>query len=125
MVSSGNYIFPIQEDSLAAYSANERCDLAYVKNAIATKSAHFIFRRNSELLEPFNKAIRSNLGFVRRTFEKYFRLGFKTTKKKKECPNGKKTQKNNENPLSNLFLTKKVNFLILQWRLFASFENNI
>jgi hypothetical protein len=103
LVSTGNYIFPIQEDSLAAYSAKERCDLTYVSNAITMKSAHFVFRQNSTFIEPFNKAIRSNLGFVRRTFEKYFKNNFKTTKKRKKCPSsGKKTLTNNQKALSKL-----------------------
>lgn len=76
-VSTGNYIFPIQEDSIANLYAKEICGLSSVVS-IAERSSHFVFRQNFELLEPFNGAIADNLDFVRRTFDKYFKLNFKT-----------------------------------------------
>ncbi|KAI6189603.1 PBPb domain-containing protein [Aphelenchoides bicaudatus] len=102
-VATGRFIFPIQEDSLAAFYAAERCDLAHVPNKFSEKSSHFVFRQNSELLDPFNKAITNNLDFVRRTFDKYFRHNFKISKRTVDCSTNKAKEQNTSLGIISLF----------------------
>ncbi|KAI6236715.1 PBPb domain-containing protein [Aphelenchoides besseyi] len=96
-VEKGNYIFPIQQDGIAALYAHDRCNLEAVPNEVTEKSSHLMFRKNSELLGLFNHAIVMNLDFVRRTFLKYFELKFKISRKTRHCADVKGD--NNRKPL--------------------------
>ncbi|KAL7078307.1 hypothetical protein ACQ4LE_002698 [Meloidogyne hapla] len=81
-VLKGGYIYPIQEDSIGMQMAKERCGdgLVFVSEGMPEVSSHFIFRRNSQFVKQFERAIIMNLDFVRRTFKKYFNSNFKLNK---------------------------------------------
>ncbi|KAK6747829.1 hypothetical protein RB195_000801 [Necator americanus] len=85
LVEKGNYIFPIQEDSLAMQMSRERCNLVYVNRGQPQRSAHLIFANNSQFLKKFNTEIIMQSRFVQRTFRKYFTEGFKLANIPK-CP---------------------------------------
>ncbi|CAD5224480.1 unnamed protein product [Bursaphelenchus okinawaensis] len=72
LVSTGRYIYPIQEDALEAIIAKDRCDLAYINEGMTERTAHFVFAKDSKVQEEFDRAILQNLDFIRRTHEKYF-----------------------------------------------------
>ncbi|VDM65810.1 unnamed protein product [Strongylus vulgaris] len=77
LVEKGNYIYPIQEDSLAMQRSKERCDFVYVNKGLPQRSAHLVFANNSIFLKKFNTAIIMQSQFIQRTFSKYFLEGFK------------------------------------------------
>ncbi|CAJ0604077.1 unnamed protein product [Cylicocyclus nassatus] len=77
LVEKGNYIYPIQEDSLAMQRSKERCNFVYVSKGLPQRSAHLVFPNNSMFLEKFNNAIITQSQFIQRTFSKYFLQGFK------------------------------------------------
>lgn len=49
------------------------------------KTCHMLFARNSTFVRPFNHAISMQRGFIRRTYEKYFKSGFSTLRKIPRC----------------------------------------
>ncbi|EYB85501.1 hypothetical protein Y032_0297g1740 [Ancylostoma ceylanicum] len=85
MVDKGNYIFPIQQDSLAMQMSKERCNFVYVNKGLPQRSAHLIFANNSLFLNAFNTGIIMQASFIQRTFHKYFLAGSKIGKIPK-CP---------------------------------------
>ncbi|KAH7724992.1 Protein W02A2.5 [Aphelenchoides avenae] len=84
-VEKGGYIFPSQEDSLAVALSRERCDIKYSLDEQVQKPSFFLFPKNHPLVPEWNQAIQDNESFIRRTFEKYFLLGYATGRIKK-CP---------------------------------------
>lgn len=84
-VENGHYVFPIQQDSVGTWIANQRCNLAYVSDGLPEVTSHMVFSSKSPFLDPFNDAIIANLDFIRRTFNKYFEEGFKVDMSSKVC----------------------------------------
>uniref|UniRef100_A0A915DRN0 Ionotropic glutamate receptor C-terminal domain-containing protein n=1 Tax=Ditylenchus dipsaci TaxID=166011 RepID=A0A915DRN0_9BILA len=84
-VEKGGYIFPTKQDSLALQLAKERCDLFYFEDDHMQEPEFFIFSKDNPLLKEWNEAIKNNQPFIRRTFQKYFFLGYRTGRIPK-CP---------------------------------------
>uniref|UniRef100_A0AC34FJ46 Solute-binding protein family 3/N-terminal domain-containing protein n=1 Tax=Panagrolaimus sp. ES5 TaxID=591445 RepID=A0AC34FJ46_9BILA len=71
-VELGGYIFPIQEDSLAMQMSKQRCGLVYVSNGLPEKAAYFVFQKNSTLSKIWNPAIKMQIDYVIKIYNKYF-----------------------------------------------------
>ncbi|KAH7726530.1 Protein W02A2.5 [Aphelenchoides avenae] len=84
-IEEGGYIFATQEDSVAMQLSKERCNIFYFTDEESQRPAFFLFPHDNPLANEWNRAIRENDAFIRRTYMKYFQLGYKTGRLPK-CP---------------------------------------
>ena len=103
LVEKGNYIYPVQEDSIAMQMSKLRCNLVYVSQGyfliitdisslgLPQKGAYLVFNNNSRFLPAINRQIIMQQTFVQRTYNKYFKLGYKLGPLPK-CDDIKKTK---------------------------------
>lgn len=70
LVQSENFIYPTQQDSLAALMAKQRCNLIFVSKNLPEISTHLIFKNHSTFVPKVNNAIAMSSDFIRRTFKK-------------------------------------------------------
>lgn len=76
-VELGGYIFPIQEDSLAMQMSKERCGLVYVSEGLPEKEAYFVFQKNSTLPKIWNNAVKMQIDYVIKIYNKYYTENYK------------------------------------------------
>ncbi|KAI1701695.1 hypothetical protein DdX_15949 [Ditylenchus destructor] len=113
-VERGGYIFPTKQDSLALQLAKERCDLFYFEDEHMQEPEFFIFSKDNSLLREWNAAIRGVQPFIRRTFQKYFLLGYPTGRVPK-CPENSYNIRDASRPLDitstfGIFLIAMIGF---------------
>ncbi|CAI5452668.1 unnamed protein product [Caenorhabditis angaria] len=105
LVDTGNYVYPMQQDSLAFQRSKERCDYVYISKGMPQVSSYLIFQKNSPMTSQINQQIIMNYGFIQRTFNKYFNNGYKLTKIPK-CDSTSNT-KDPDDKLEKTTITKK------------------